>query len=357
MTAPMTEARRLRDLFEAQGAEPFETGILQPADVLLDLYGEDIRARAYVTADPLRGEMMLRPDFTVPVVRAHMDSGQSAGRYCYAGKIFRKQEEDPARPVEYLQAGFELFDDGDAAEADAEAFTTVAKALNGVPVVPVMGDIGIILAAVRALDTTDARKTALTRHIWRPHRFRALLERYASGTLPAGREALLAQADPLAGVDTLPGCRTHAEIAQRIATLREDAAAPPLARAEVDLIETLLTLTNRAPAVLSILRDMAVDLPALDPAVAALDSRLDALSVRGVNVDDLRFELSMGRSSMEYYDGMVFAFHAPDRPDLPPVATGGRYDTLTGVLGGRRLPAVGAVVRPDAVLSLRSQTC
>ncbi|MDC3265334.1 hypothetical protein OAU61_04555, partial [Planktomarina temperata] len=42
--------------------------ILQPADVLLDLYGEDIRARAYVTSDPLRGEQMLRPDFTVPVV-------------------------------------------------------------------------------------------------------------------------------------------------------------------------------------------------------------------------------------------------------------------------------------------------
>jgi hypothetical protein len=33
----------------------------------LDLYGENIRARAYVTSDPVLGEKMLRPIYTVPV--------------------------------------------------------------------------------------------------------------------------------------------------------------------------------------------------------------------------------------------------------------------------------------------------
>ena len=42
---------RLRDLFEGAGAQVVETAVLQPAEVLLDLYGEDIRARAYVTSD------------------------------------------------------------------------------------------------------------------------------------------------------------------------------------------------------------------------------------------------------------------------------------------------------------------
>ena len=54
--------------------------MLQPAGTLLDLYGEDIRARAYVTDDPVRGEMMLRPDFTVPVVQAHMAHGGGSAR-------------------------------------------------------------------------------------------------------------------------------------------------------------------------------------------------------------------------------------------------------------------------------------
>ena len=52
------EAERLRGLFEAEGAEVFEAEILQPAGALLNVYGEDIRARAFVTLDPLRGEMM-----------------------------------------------------------------------------------------------------------------------------------------------------------------------------------------------------------------------------------------------------------------------------------------------------------
>ena len=50
---------------------------------------------------------------------------------------------------------------------------------------------------------------------------------------------------------------------------------------------------------------------------------------------------------MEYYDGFVFGFYAEGRPDLPPVATGGRYDALTRRLGdGVEIPAVGGVIRP-----------
>ena len=72
------EAERLRKTFEARGAEVFEPSILQPAGALLGLYGEEIRARAFVTQDPLKGEMMLRPDFTVPLVQQHMDAGRAA---------------------------------------------------------------------------------------------------------------------------------------------------------------------------------------------------------------------------------------------------------------------------------------
>ncbi|MEM7690808.1 MAG: ATP phosphoribosyltransferase regulatory subunit, partial [Pseudomonadota bacterium] len=81
------EAVRLREGFQARGAEVFEADILQPAGALLDLYGEDIRARAFVTQDPLRGEMMLRPDFTVPLVQQHVATAGGADRYTYAGEV------------------------------------------------------------------------------------------------------------------------------------------------------------------------------------------------------------------------------------------------------------------------------
>ena len=84
--------QRLLAAFREAGAAEIAPDILLPAETLLDLYGEDIRARAYVTTDPIRGEMMLRPDFTVPVVQAHMENGAEPARYCYLGEVFRKQD-------------------------------------------------------------------------------------------------------------------------------------------------------------------------------------------------------------------------------------------------------------------------
>ena len=84
------------------------------------------------------------------------------------------------------------------------------------------------------------------------------------------------------------------------------------------------------------------------------DQRLEALARRGVDVDTLEFETSFGRTTLEYYDGFVFGFTAAARLDLPPLATGGRYDALTRVLGqGVSAPAVGAVIRPEAVVALK----
>jgi ATP phosphoribosyltransferase regulatory subunit len=352
--ATLAEALRLRGLFEAAGALPVETAILQPAELLLDLYGEDIRARAYVTSDTLRGEQMLRPDFTVPVVQMHMTHGAEPARYTYAGEVFRRQEEDARRANEYIQVGFEIFARETPEAADAEVFALFCDILRPLGLRAATGDIGILMAAVGGLRTTGARKAALMRHIWRPRRFRALIERYAGRVpVPEARAALLAARDPMAGAEPLIGLRGPDEIAARINALREDAAAGPLSGTEVDLLDALLAVRETSDNALEHLRDIAVDLPAILPAVERLARRLDALTARGLDVTQLDFEASYGRTQMEYYDGFVFGFYAERRPDLPPVATGGRYDALTRRLGqGREIPAVGAVIRPGLVLSL-----
>jgi len=344
------ESARLMGLFAAAGAQPVEAAILQPAATLLDLYGEDIRARAYVTADPLRGEMMLRPDFTVPVVQMHMDSGADPARYAYAGTVFRRQDSDLGRPHEFLQAGFEVFGGHGAPQADADVFATLADALADLPLRAATGDIGLLSAAVRGLRTTEARKDALLRHLWRPWRFRALLDRFGAPR----PHAALALADAFADAGPEIGLRTRAEVAQRLEALRADAAAAPLAAEEIALIDRLLGLREDAPYALAALRALAGDLGAIAPAVDAMAARLDALAARGVAVETLAFEASFGRTSMEYYDGFVFGLYADGRPDLPAVASGGRYDALTAVLGrGRVVPAVGGIIRPELVVALR----
>ena len=351
-------ARAYQGVMMQQGALVTDADYLQPADILLDLYGEDIRARAFTTQDPLRGELMMRPDFTVPVVQQHMAHGAEPARYTYMGKVFRKQEEDPTRPTEFVQVGFEIFDGSDPAAADAEVFAVFAGLLKNAPVEPVTGDIGILRAAVQGLATTERRRAALMRHLWRPRRFKALLDRYSGQVpVPAKRAALLQADDPLANVSDVIGLRRRSEIAARIEALREDAAAAPISEMERELLDTLLAVRETAPNALVALRDISADLATIGPAVDGLSARLDALAARGVDVSALAFEASYGRTSMEYYDGFVFGFSAPAQPHLPPVATGGRYDALTAVLGGGTgVPAVGGVIRPALVSQLEATT-
>jgi ATP phosphoribosyltransferase regulatory subunit len=97
-----------------------------------------------------------------------------------------------------------------------------------------------------------------------------------------------------------------------------------------------------------------VDLPAIGPAVDRFAARLDALAARGVDVRGagVRGELRA------HDDGILRRLRLrllrAARPDLPPVASGGRYDALTRVLGrGRSIPAVGGVIRPALTLELR----
>lgn len=356
------EAEALQAVFVRAGAVPVEAPLMLSADLLLDLYGEDIRARAYTTDDPDRGEMMLRPDFTVPVVQAHMAHGAEPARYTYLGEVFRKQPAGSGRPSEYLQLGFELFGGGDPAEADAEVFALFHAALAGLGLRPVTGDMGVLMAAIACLSTTPARKAALRRHVWRPRRFRALLDRYTGrAPMPAGRADLLARvaamgADAVidaAGAET--GLRSRDEVAARIARLGEDAATPPIPAAEAEVLGAILALRSTLADACERLFDMCVDLPGLTPVVERFAARAGALGRAGLDPADLAFEASFGRTTMEYYDGFVFGFLAPGRPDLPPVATGGRYDALTALLGqGRAIPAVGGVIRPELVHALRA---
>ena len=173
-----------------------------------------------MTSDGVRGEQMLRPDFTVPVVQMHMDHGAEPARYTYSGEVFRRQDDHPDRASEYLQVGYEIFERDAPAASDAEVFALMADALAPLGLRAATGDIGILMAAVDGLQTTERRKRALRRHIWRPRRFRALLDRFSGrAPIPDSRKALLANPAPLAALPPLIGLRSRVEIEARIAAL------------------------------------------------------------------------------------------------------------------------------------------
>src|SRR5438477_8167003 len=110
-TAPLTSdtsAEALVASFERAGYLRVTPSILQPAEPFLDLSGEDIRKRMFLTTDPQGRELCLRPDLTIPVSRDYLGSPR-AGRaegYCYLGPVFRHRSQEPS---EFLQAGIESF--------------------------------------------------------------------------------------------------------------------------------------------------------------------------------------------------------------------------------------------------------
>ncbi|MFV0408952.1 MAG: ATP phosphoribosyltransferase regulatory subunit [Paracoccus sp. (in: a-proteobacteria)] len=338
--------------FIEAGATEVAPDILLDAGTLLDLYGEDIRARAYLSHDPVRGELVLRPDFTVPVVQAHMGNGAEPARYCSLGEVFRKQDQGETRPDhprqnEYLQAGFEVF--ARDSETDAELFALFHRLLAPYRLTATMGDMDILLDAVAALPLSAPRRAALLHHIWRPMRFSRLIKRYS--TLAPLRRCTDSNAP-------WTGLRTGQEMEARIATLMSEPGEPPLPAEWSDRLDRLFAIDAPAPKALAQLQRLTREIPAIAEAVDRLAARLDQLAARGVDPATIRFAASHGRETMEYYDGMTFSFTNPAQPDWPPVASGGRYDALTAQLGaGRTIPAAGGIIRPGLIAELKEASC
>jgi ATP phosphoribosyltransferase regulatory subunit len=271
--------------------------------------------------------------------------------------------------MEYLQAGIENLGAPDAAEADAEVFSLILEGLEALgagPLTIATGDLGIAFALLDALPMPARRRHALRRHFWRPARFHQLVEQAVSG--PAAPTALRTRlieaanrpdaADAVAAIATQAGeplgLREIDEITARTLALAEAANDAPMLAEEALLIEIALEHHGPAGNALAPLRALTTESGAdITPALDRFEARLAALENAGVDAAALPFDAAFGRN-LEYYEGFVFEITAQGRPELPPLAGGGRYDAMTRRLGaGRAVPAVGAMIRPEAVLAAR----
>ncbi len=126
LQAAPNSGERALEHFLAAGFRRIEPAVLHPASIFLDLSGEEIRGRLFLTAGAAGQELCLRPEYTIPVCRAYLSSDM-AGRvaeYAYFGPVFRSQAEGGER----LQTGLESFGRKDAEAADAEIFALSMEA-------------------------------------------------------------------------------------------------------------------------------------------------------------------------------------------------------------------------------------
>src|SRR6185369_8335754 len=175
---PDDRAQALIASYERTGYGRVDPAILQPAEPFLDLSGEDIRRRMYLTTDAAGRELCLLPDFTIAVSRDYLASAAAvkAAGFCYLGPIFRQQE---GCSGEVIQAGVESFGRRDIAAADAEIFALglEATSLYGLDTPDVrMGDVGLFIALVEALKIAPAWKRRLIKDFHRAGRLQRDLD-------------------------------------------------------------------------------------------------------------------------------------------------------------------------------------
>ena len=60
--------------FSARGTSRVDTPVIQPAGPFLDMAGEDLRRRIFLTESETGASLCLRPEFTIPVCLRHIES-------------------------------------------------------------------------------------------------------------------------------------------------------------------------------------------------------------------------------------------------------------------------------------------
>ena len=161
---PLHRPRHPRPLRE-RGADTVDVPVIQPADPFLDMAGEDLRRRIFLTESETGETLCLRPEFTIPVCLDHISSqAETPRRYAYLGEVFRQRREGGN---EFFQAGIEDLGDRDTAAADArsiaDAHALLTLALPGHAQKITLGDQTIFEAVLAALGLPRGWRMRLAR--------------------------------------------------------------------------------------------------------------------------------------------------------------------------------------------------
>ncbi len=360
-------------LFAARGATPVDVAILQPADPFLDMAGEDLRRRIFLTESETGASLCLRPEFTIPVCLDHIASqAGTPRRYAYLGEVFRQRREGGN---EFFQAGIEDLGDRDTAAADArsmaDAHALLSLALPGRPLAVTLGDQSVFEAVLAALGLPRGWRMRLARAFGSDAQLAAALADLANpqknGALPETVAALVADGDQerladhiaadmaAAGLSPTAG-RTPREIARRLVE-KAELRSVRLSAEAFSALETFLAIEAPLDGAAAALGAFAG--PAglsLGPALANFSARVAAVAAHGLDPAAIRYDAAFGRP-LDYYTGLVFEIAADPGTSAPgsaPLAGGGRYDRLLTLLGAKSpIPGVGFSVWLDRIDALR----
>jgi histidyl-tRNA synthetase len=303
----------IRSVFLQYGFEPLQTPAFERLDVLMGKYGDEgdklvfkILRRGEHEASG-EADLALRYDMTVPLARVAAAYGSQLPtpykRYAM-GPVWRADRPGKGRFREFVQCDLDTLGSS-SLMADAEALCAQHDALTG-------------------LGLTDFTIQLNSRHV-----LSGLLEAFKIS--PELGTGVLTSLDKL---DKLRADEVVAELTER-GLPQSDAAELVGLMTAADGVERLRTILKPS-----------------DEGVAGLDEVDGVLALVAPVVPDGRvvFTPRLVRG-LSYYTGPVWEIVAPGVPGS--LAGGGRYDHLIEALGGPDVPAVGASLGVERLLSLR----
>ncbi|WP_153770816.1 ATP phosphoribosyltransferase regulatory subunit [Labrenzia sp. CE80] len=362
-------------LFRDAGHDKVSPPILQPADVFLDLVGEDIRRRLFLTNGTDGEDLCLRPDFTIPVCRLHLENGaaERQASYCYHGPVFRQRADGLG---EIHQIGAESLGRGDFVAADADMLALSVQAVNqfGLSDLDIrIGDETLFVEVLKGLDLPVVWQRRLRDLFGDTEKLSEALSRMAGGEAnsederrdvrlgflsalegaePTAAHAVVEDLLSIAGISAVGG-RTPGEIADRFleqAQLANGAGSNPKA---AEILRRYLAISGPADTAARELATFAAETGIdLSEPLASFRDRLDALTAKGLATHTLTFAADFGRR-LDYYSGFVFEIHGLDTPSDQQLVGGGRYDKLVQLLGAEtEVPAIGFSLWLDRIAKI-----
>ena len=355
-------------LFAERGADPVDVPVIQPADPFLDMAGEDLRRRIFLTESETGATLCLRPEFTIPVCLDHIQSQSGTPRrYSYLGEVFRQRREGGN---EFFQAGIEDLGDTDIAAADArsiaDAHALLQRTLPGLSLSVTLGDQSIFEAVLAALGLPRGWQKRLARAFGSPEALNtaladlanpasiAALDDDVAALVMAGEEtplaAHIAGAMEAAGLSPTAG-RTPEEIARRLLQ-KTELRSVRLADTALDALKRFLAIRVPLDGAHAALESFAKGAGlSLSAALSRFAARAEKIAANGIAMDAIHYDAAFGRP-LDYYTGLVFEITAQDSERV--LVGGGRYDRLLTLLGAAKpIPGVGFSVWLDRIGELR----
>jgi histidyl-tRNA synthetase len=315
----------IRGVYELYGFVPLSTPAIEFLDVLRgSSAGQEASQSIFTVSNPEEEALGLRFDLTVPLARViaqYRDLPRPFRRYQVA-PVWRADKPDKGRFREFTQ--FDLDSVGTESEiADTEIMAGMCDTLNALKV----GPFRVKFSSRGILNTL-----------------------LAFAGIPAERSADVFRV--LDKLDKIGMKKVRLELTEGYV----DASGDPirgvgLAHEQVDKIERFLEIpaTDRR-ATLDQLRDTFAGVEGADHELGLIGRISDHLYSLGYGDDQVSLDVSIARG-LAYYTGPVFEAVLLDAPQFGSIFGGGRYDGLVMRFLGERVPAVGASIGVDRLLS------